>query len=212
MANFMSIRPVTGLNTINNILRLIRLPAIPVDAPIVRHIAKLLVVREMNMLFSQLRAEDVHIDFEGVNAFNETQLSKICFRRGINIGQSDKEMQKDLKLWLSISNLSNVPHSLLLISRVSDFNSGMFKIDEDEQEEEVLRRDRESLYQLESMRAFEMAFGIDRLEKIIQEVKSKRDVSSSFESNRISKGTRKESQRESLYLLSGGSKAADGVA
>ena len=86
-------------------------------------------------------------------------------------------MQKDLKLWLSISNLSNVPHSLLLISRVSDFNSGMFKIDEDEHEEEVLRRDRQSLYQLESMRAFEKAFGIDRLEKVIQEVKSKRAVS-----------------------------------
>ena len=40
----------------------------------------------------------------------------------------------------------------------------MFKIEEDEHEEEVLRRDRESLYQLESMRAFEKAFGIDRLE------------------------------------------------
>ena len=86
-------------------------------------------------------------------------------------------MQKDLKLWLSISNLSNVPHSLLLIARVSDFNSGMFKIDEDEHEEEVLRRDRESLYQLESMRAFEKAFGIDRLEKIIQDVKQHHDVS-----------------------------------
>ena len=53
----------------------------------------------------------------------------------------------------------------------------MFKIDEDEHEEEVLRRDRQSLYQLESMRAFEKAFGIDRLEKVIQEVKSKRTVS-----------------------------------
>ena len=51
MANFMSIRPVTGLNTLNNILRLVRLPAIPVDAPIIRLIAKMLVVREMNMLF-----------------------------------------------------------------------------------------------------------------------------------------------------------------
>ena len=85
MANFMSIRPVTGLNTLNNILRLVRLPAIPVDAPIIRLIAKMLVVREMNMLFRSLRAEDVHLDFEGVNAFSETQLSKICFRRGINI-------------------------------------------------------------------------------------------------------------------------------
>ena len=72
MANFMSVRPVTGLNTLNNILRLVRLPAVPVDAPILRLIAKMLVVRELNMLFTQLRAEDVKIDFEGVNAFDET--------------------------------------------------------------------------------------------------------------------------------------------
>ena len=52
MANFMSVRPVTGLNTLNNILRLVRLPAVPVDAPVLRLIAKMLVVREMNMLFS----------------------------------------------------------------------------------------------------------------------------------------------------------------
>ena len=52
MANFMSVRPVTGLNTLNNILRLVRLPAVPVDAPVLRLIAKILVVREMNMLFS----------------------------------------------------------------------------------------------------------------------------------------------------------------
>lgn len=72
MANFMSVRPVTGLNTLNNILRLVRLPAVPVDAPILKLIAKMLVVRELNMLFTQLRAEDVKIDFEGVNAFDET--------------------------------------------------------------------------------------------------------------------------------------------
>lgn len=68
----MSVRPVTGLNTLNNILRLVRLPAVPVDAPILKLIAKMLVVRELNMLFTQLRAEDVKIDFEGVNAFDET--------------------------------------------------------------------------------------------------------------------------------------------
>ena len=68
----MSVRPVTGLNTLNNILRIVRLPAVPVDAPILKLIAKMLVVRELNMLFTQLRAEDVKIDFEGVNAFDET--------------------------------------------------------------------------------------------------------------------------------------------
>ena len=75
-----------------------------------------------------------------------------------------------MKLWLSISNQRNVPHSLLLIARVSDFNSGMFKIDEDETQEEILRRDKEASYYIESVRVFESAFGIDRLEKIVQDV------------------------------------------
>jgi len=48
---------------------------------------------------------------------------------------------KDLKLWMSISNLRNVPHSLLLYSRIADFASeDLFEISEDEDEYEVLRR------------------------------------------------------------------------
>jgi hypothetical protein len=48
---------------------------------------------------------------------------------------------KDLKLWMSISNLRNVPHSLLLYSRIADYASeDLFEISEDEDEYEVLRR------------------------------------------------------------------------
>jgi hypothetical protein len=48
-------------------------------------------------------------------------IQKICFERGINIEQNIKSMIEDLKLWLSISNLRNVPNSLLLATRVNDF-------------------------------------------------------------------------------------------
>ena len=54
MCNFMSIEPVTGLNTINNILRLFK-QKIPVDAPIIRHMTAVLVARELNMYFRRLR-------------------------------------------------------------------------------------------------------------------------------------------------------------
>lgn len=47
---------------------------------------------------------------------------------------------KDLKLWMSISNLRNVPHSLLLYSRIADYADDLFQISEDEDEYEVLRR------------------------------------------------------------------------
>jgi len=47
---------------------------------------------------------------------------------------------KDLRLWMSISNLRNVPHSLLLFSRITDYADDLFEISEDEDEYEVLRR------------------------------------------------------------------------
>ena len=47
---------------------------------------------------------------------------------------------KDLKLWMAISNLRNIPHSLLLYSRIIDFTENLFEISEDEDEYEVLRR------------------------------------------------------------------------
>ena len=54
MAHFMSISPVTGLNTINNILRLFS-AQIPVDAPYIHVMTKMLVARELNMYFRKLR-------------------------------------------------------------------------------------------------------------------------------------------------------------
>ena len=47
---------------------------------------------------------------------------------------------KDLRLWLSISNLRNVPNSLLLFSRITEYADDIFEISEDEDEYEVLRR------------------------------------------------------------------------
>ena len=50
MAHFMSISPVTGLNTLNNILRLFKVQ-IPIDAPVIHKMTQILVARELNMLF-----------------------------------------------------------------------------------------------------------------------------------------------------------------
>ena len=140
MANFMSISPVTGFNTINNIIKWGG-KQIQVDGPIAGHIAKRIVARELNMLFRQLRKEDLLLGFENLDAFSDRELDKICFRRGINIhDQNRKQKMEDLKLWLSISNQRNIPHSLLLLIRVNDFSFNQFKIDENETQDEILRR------------------------------------------------------------------------
>lgn len=78
-------------------------------------------------------------------------------------------------MWLSISNLRNVPDSLLLYTRINDFTNDMFEISEDEDEEEVLRRSQTNTYYLEKMRVFEETFGIDKLlmqvDKIQKQIK-----------------------------------------
>ena len=84
---------------------------------------------------------------------------------------------EDLKLWLTISNQQNVANTLLLTSRVLDFHGNMFSIVEDESQEEILRRSKDSVFYYETVRIFEEAFGIRELEKGLQEVKSKHDVS-----------------------------------
>ena len=69
---------------------------------------------------------------------------------------------KDLKLWLSISNLRNVPNALLLYTRIADYAAeDHFEISEDEDEYEVLRRAQSEIYFVEKMRVFEKTFGID---------------------------------------------------
>lgn len=84
MAHFMGISPVTGLNTINNILRLLK-TQIPVDGPYIHVLTKMIVARELNMYFRKLRNEDQWLDMEDIDNYPESQLTKICFNRGINI-------------------------------------------------------------------------------------------------------------------------------
>lgn len=122
------------------------------------------------MLFSRLRQEDLLLSFEDIDSYLEEDLDRICFARGINLQQTENEKREDLKLWLSISNLRNVPHSLLLFARVNDFTSNMFEMDNDETYDEVLRRSKTDAYYIESLRVFEKAFGMDRLDELIEEM------------------------------------------
>ena len=67
-------------------------------------------------------------------------LLKICFERGIDVVQPVKDQIEDLRLWLTIANLNNVPHSWLIATRVNDFHSQEFEVDSNETSEEILRR------------------------------------------------------------------------
>lgn len=92
------------------------------------------------MFFNRLRTEDLLLSNEDISKIPEDTLDRICFDRGIDIDMTNREQIEDLRLWLSISNLTNVPHSLLLTTRVNDFASENYVIDENEQQDEILRK------------------------------------------------------------------------
>lgn len=101
-------------------------------------------------------------------------LKKICFERGINIDQSVKDQVEDLRLWLTISNLNNVPHALLISTQINDFHSQEFEVDSNETSEEILRRSKSDTYYLESVKVFEQSFAIRKLDEVIESIQKKR--------------------------------------
>jgi hypothetical protein len=80
----MSLNPVTGLNIINNVLKIVKLN-IPIDTPGLSVMTKLLLVRELNMYFCRIRKEDESLSFDCLDSMPEEQIDRICFRRGIEI-------------------------------------------------------------------------------------------------------------------------------
>jgi hypothetical protein len=59
----MSFSPVTGLNVLNNILRVFKVK-VPIDAPVVRIFTKMIINRSLNLYFDKLRKEDELMSFE----------------------------------------------------------------------------------------------------------------------------------------------------
>ncbi len=59
----MSFSPVTGLNVLNNILRVFKVK-IPIDAPVVRIFTKMIINRSLSLYFDKLRKEDELMSFE----------------------------------------------------------------------------------------------------------------------------------------------------
>lgn len=68
IANFMGLEPITGLNTVNNLLSFMK-KEIPIDHWAVRRMTKMFLVRELKMYFYKLRKDDTMIDFESLDTY-----------------------------------------------------------------------------------------------------------------------------------------------
>jgi len=84
MFHYMAIEPLTGFNIINKFLRVLRIP-VNVESELLRPFMKIILGRQLNMLFRSLQQKDSVIAFEDMKEFSEEELVTICFKRGINV-------------------------------------------------------------------------------------------------------------------------------
>ena len=77
-------------------------------------------------------------------------------------------------MWLSISNLRNVPNSLLLYARIIAYGEQLYEIDDSDDEYEILRSAQDTVYFQEKVKIFEKTFGIHQLQKLVSGFESER--------------------------------------
>lgn len=140
MAHFMGLNPITGLNTINNVLSIFRLK-IKIDNIYVSWLTKIILTRELRLFFRKIRREDAYLSTEQISNFPENHLDSILIERGIEIANRSKESKlKDYKMYQAISNLNNVPDSLLIFCRLNEFANDLYRINMFEQEMDLIKR------------------------------------------------------------------------
>ena len=93
----------------------------------------------------------------------------MCICRGIEIDKkTQNEKIKDLKLWLALSNLRNVPNSLLLCSRLSLFADDLFASTHNPAE--IITRNLGREFYDEKVRIFDKAFHSDLIDQNLNQI------------------------------------------
>lgn len=84
ICHYMCMEPVTGFNLLNKFLRPLRIP-VNVHSPILKPFMKVIIGRQLNMLFRSLKDKDAQMAFSNIDAWTEEEQDAYCFKRGINI-------------------------------------------------------------------------------------------------------------------------------
>lgn len=167
ICNMMSLQPITGLNTINNLLKFFKLE-IPIDHPSVEWMTRRFLFREYSLYMKKLRRDDSYLKFEEIEELDEPTLNRLCFERGLPVSILGRNQKlRELKKWHTLSNLRNVPHSLLIYLRVMKFGNIKKYHDHFLSEYHILRRCENEIYYYEKKRMFEETLAVDDLRSLV---------------------------------------------
>jgi LETM1 and EF-hand domain-containing protein 1 len=174
--NLLSLQPVTGLNSINNLLKFFK-TEIPVDSPSISWFTKLILHREFTLYMRKLRQDDSMIRFQEIENMDDPTLNRVCFERGIPISIFTRNQKlRELKKWHTLSNLKNVPDTLLLYCRLIKFSNTKSTHDHFTDEYQILRRCPNEVYFYEKQRMLEETLAIDELKTLVEMINRRRQL------------------------------------
>ena len=164
----------------NNLLKFINVN-IPVDHPAVSWFTRFFMNRELKMYLNKLRRDDSQIEFREIQNMDEPTLNRICFERAIPISILNIEQKKhEFKKWHTISNLNNVPNTLLLYIRVVKFNQIKNASSIKNDEYEILRRCKNEIYFYEKQRIYERTLGTNSLNILVDMLNERKKFTDSW--------------------------------
>jgi hypothetical protein len=174
--NIMSLQPITGLNTINNLIKLFKIQ-IPVDNKYVEWLTRRILFREFKLYMKKLRKDDSMLRFDEIDQMDDPFLNRMCFERAIPISILNRNQKIiELKKWHTLSNLRNVPDTLLFYCRVIKFSDIPSNIENYTDEYIMLRRCPNEIYYFEKQKMFEDTLAVDELKTLVKIIKRRRQL------------------------------------
>jgi len=174
VCNIMSLQPVTGLNTLNNFLKIFKIK-IEINNPYVAWLTRRILLREFKLYMRKLRKDDSMIRFSEIEEMDEATLNRVCFERAIPISILNRNQKiRELKKWSTLSNLRNVPDTLLILCRIIKFANIKSSVDHYSDEYLILRRCPNEIYYYEKKKMFEETLAVDELKSLVEIIKRRR--------------------------------------
>ena len=177
LVQFLCLEPITGLGVINRIRLKLGKTAIPFDAVYVHWYMKPLLKKALKRYISRIRQRDKMLSLEGINFRTEEELKIICFKRGIETeNKSRDQLSSDLRIWLNISNFSNVSNFLLIFTGILDFLADTNQQELRSTAEDFHLMDAEKYVYKRNLKLFEREMDINTIEKIVKKIEARKQV------------------------------------
>lgn len=146
------------------------------------------VVLQLRHHFLRLQREDRELIYEGVENLKKHTLIEICKDRGMNCNTSEKEMILQIKQWLQLASIKEVPYILLLYIRCVIVTHSIMDIHDEQMKKSAASEQNEKQANTSA---------IDEKEKLIQEAQEKLD-NLKMKEEEIKKSINKETKDEPI--------------